>query len=93
MVVDDFDMRRSSFIPHKTDAPLVVDPDRMLSQPIGPQGFKTIAGRHPEIAQYPGLIQKTQLSESDVLNVRRQFSALAARPDQFGFGICEAPES
>jgi hypothetical protein len=56
MVVDDFDMRRSSLIPRKTDAPLVVDTDRMLSLPIGLKRFQAIAGWHPKIAQYPGLI-------------------------------------
>jgi hypothetical protein len=83
-------MRWPSLIPYKADAPLVIDPDRILSLPIGSQGLKTIAGRHPKIAQYPGLIQKTQLSESDVLDVRRQFSTPASRPDQLGFGIGEA---
>ena len=34
VVVDDFDMRRSSLIPDKTYTPLVVDPDRVLSLPV-----------------------------------------------------------
>jgi hypothetical protein len=36
------------------------------------------------------LIQKTKLPQSDVLDVRRQFSAPAPGPDQFRFGIGEA---
>jgi hypothetical protein len=59
----------------------------MLSLPIGSQGFKTIAGRHPKIAQYPGLIQKTQLSEGDVLMSAGNFRL--RRPDQ----ISSASES
>jgi len=31
MIVDDFDMSCASFAPDKTDAPLIVDADRMLS--------------------------------------------------------------
>jgi hypothetical protein len=34
----------------------------MLSLPIRLQHFQAIARRDPKIAQYPGLIQKTQLS-------------------------------
>jgi len=49
---------------------LVVDPDRVLSLSIGPQGLKAIAGRHAEITEYAGLIQKTKLSQSHILNVR-----------------------
>jgi hypothetical protein len=34
----------------------------MLSLSIRFQRFQAIAGRHPKVAQYPGLIQKAQLS-------------------------------
>jgi hypothetical protein len=40
----------------------------MLSLPIGLQRLKTIARRHAKIAQHPGLIQKAQFSQSDVLD-------------------------
>jgi len=68
---------------------LVIDPDRVLSLPISPWCLKAIAGWHTKIAQHPGLIQKTKLSQSDILDVCRQFSASAAGPDQFRFGIGE----
>jgi hypothetical protein len=62
----------------------------MLSLTIRSEGLEAIAGRNPEVAQHPGLIQKAQFSQSDALDVRRQFSAPAARPDQFRLGIGEA---
>jgi hypothetical protein len=43
----------------------------MLALPIGRQRLKTIAGRHAKIAQHPRLIEKTQFSQSDILDVRR----------------------
>ena len=43
----------------------------MLPLPIGLQRLKTIAGWYAKIAQYPRLIQKTQLSQCDILDVRR----------------------
>jgi hypothetical protein len=83
-------MRRSSFIPNETYAPLVVDPDRVLSLPIGPQRLQAIARWYAKITKQPSLIQKTKLSQSNVLDIGRQFATAAARPDQFCFGISEA---
>jgi hypothetical protein len=80
-------MRWSSLIPNETNAPLVIDPDRILPVSIRPQCLKAISGRHAEIAQHPRLIQKTKLSQSDILNVSGQSSAPTPRPDQFGLGI------
>jgi hypothetical protein len=37
-------MSWSSVIPDETDAPLIVDPDRMLTLAIGLQGFEPVAG-------------------------------------------------
>jgi hypothetical protein len=93
MVVDDFDTRRSSLIPHETYAPLVVDPNRVLSLAIGLQCLKAIAGWYTKIANHPSLIQKTKLSQSNVLDVRWQFSASASGPDQLGLGIGKSPGS
>jgi hypothetical protein len=62
----------------------------MLSLTIRSKGFKAVAGRHAKIAQHPWLIQKTKLSQRDILDVRRQFSAPTPGPDQFRFGIGKA---
>jgi hypothetical protein len=43
----------------------------MLSLAIRSNGLEAIAGRNAEIAQYPRLVQKTQFSESDILDIRR----------------------
>jgi hypothetical protein len=56
VIVDDFDMRRSSLIPYKADPPLIIDPDRMLSLTIRSKGFEAIPGRHPKITEHPRLI-------------------------------------
>jgi hypothetical protein len=54
-------MRRSSLIPSETYSPLVVDPDRILSLPVGLQRFKAVTRWNPKITDHPGLIQKTKL--------------------------------
>jgi hypothetical protein len=43
----------------------------MLSLTISPQCLEAIARGHTKIAQHPRLIQKTKLSQSDILDVRR----------------------
>jgi hypothetical protein len=61
----------------------------MLSLTIRSERFEPVAGRHTKIAQHAGLIQKTQFSQRNILNVRRQFPAPASGPDQFRFGVGE----
>jgi hypothetical protein len=43
----------------------------MLSLTVRFKRFEAIAGRHAQIGQHPRLIQKTQLPQSNILNVRR----------------------
>jgi hypothetical protein len=83
-------MRRSSFIPDETYSPLIVNPDRVLPLPISLEGLKAIAGGNTEIANDASLVQQAKLSQCNVLDVGREFSAPAPGPDQFGLGIGEA---
>jgi len=62
----------------------------MLPLTIRSKCLKTISGRNAKISQRPGLIEKTQLSQGNILDVGRQFSAPASGPDQFRFGIGKA---
>jgi hypothetical protein len=43
----------------------------MLSVTIRSKCFEAIAGRNAKIAQHPRLVQKTQFSQCDILDVRR----------------------
>jgi len=52
----------------------------MLPLTVRSKCFEAIARRNAKIAQYPRLIQKTKLSQSDGLDVCRQFRI--RRPDQ-----------
>jgi len=75
---------------NETYAPLVVDPNSVLSVPIRLQRLKPVAGWNAKIVEHAGLVQKTKLSQCDVLNVRRQFSASPSGPDQFCLGVGKA---
>ena len=62
----------------------------MLTLTIRPKCLEAVTGWNAKVSQRPGLIQKTQLSQGNVLDVGRQFSAPASGPDQFRFGIGKA---
>jgi hypothetical protein len=45
MIIDDFDLVALPFVPCEADAPLIVDPDAVLTGPLSFQSFQTICGR------------------------------------------------
>jgi hypothetical protein len=61
VTVDDFDMMGSSFPPDETDAPLLIDADRMLACAIRFQSFQPIAGRRSQITQNTQLFRRKRL--------------------------------
>jgi hypothetical protein len=49
VVIDEFDIIRTSVLPHEADPPLVIDPDAVLTSPVTFESFKPIAGRDSEV--------------------------------------------
>jgi hypothetical protein len=78
MVVDDFDMAWSSFLPDEADAPLVVDQDAVLAGAVAFQRFQPIAGRDTQILQDARLIEQTQFAQRRRLDIRRKRAASPA---------------
>ena len=52
----------------------------MLTLTIRPKCLEAVTGWNAKVSQRPGLIQKTQLSQGNILDVGRQFRL--RRPDQ-----------
>ena len=74
--------------PHKTDSPLLVYANRVLSLAVAPQCFQLIAGRRTQNAQFAGSVQLQQFAKSDafegaealrVLIVKKRFRFLGAK--------------
>src|SRR3546814_5121700 len=65
VVVHDFYVFGVRAIPAKADPELVVDPDAVLALAIAPQGFQTIARRHPQIIQATGPVELFQLASAN----------------------------
>jgi hypothetical protein len=65
VVVHDLNVCRPDFSPYETDAPLVVDPDAVLTSSIALQGFQAIARRSLQEVQCLCRVQLSELSLSD----------------------------
>src|SRR5262245_7715880 len=51
VIIDDFDVFRCAALPHETDAPLVVDSDRMLTLAVTLQRLQPITPNGGEVGQ------------------------------------------
>jgi len=60
-MVDDLDLGRTRIGPPEADAPLPVDPYRMLTRPVAAQCFEAVAGRHAQVGQSMGGMKQLQL--------------------------------
>lgn len=79
MIVDDLDIMHIFSIPTKTNAPLVVDSDAMLSLTISRQCFQPISRKDPQVAQFTDLIELNELSVCDAFDVYESVNAGALR--------------
>lgn len=71
VIIDDLDRMRSVVSPNETDAPLVIDPDGVLSGSIPLQRFQAIAWRYPQRQQADGCVKHQELATRDALDIRR----------------------
>jgi hypothetical protein len=83
MVVDDLDIKGCSVMPPEANLPLLVDAKAVLPTPIALQRFEAIAGRYPQIVQGSCLVQRTQLAQSDRLDLQGQPPASPAKSGLF----------
>jgi hypothetical protein len=51
------------FRPNEANAPLIVDPDRVLAPTIARKGFQPVRRRGAEVIQIAGLMQHIQLAQ------------------------------
>jgi hypothetical protein len=74
--------------PAKTDAPLIIDANAVLSQPVTFQGFQPVAWRHSQVIQTTGNLRLSELSPGYRSDINESPDALAPRQ---GFRL-RAPE-
>jgi len=71
MVINDFDIFRTSIRPPKAQSKLVVNPDAVLASAITAQCFQPIAGRHFKIFQLSRELKLTELSQCNPLKIHK----------------------
>jgi hypothetical protein len=71
VVIDDLDAISIAIIPRETDAPLVVDPDTMLSFSCSFQCLKSIGWWRSEVLQLLGIVQHPEIPARNRLNLAR----------------------
>jgi hypothetical protein len=74
MIIHNLRLLRVAGSPHETDPPLIIDPDAVLTLPSSPQCFKSIRGWQTKIFQPNRSVDRVELHERALLNVRREFS-------------------
>jgi hypothetical protein len=87
MIISDLDIECLTIGEAKADTPLIIDPDRMLTDAIALQGLKPIGRRQAQISDGPRRIQLLQAHGCTPQNIARQLAGFARSEEAFGAGI------
>jgi len=85
MIIGYFNIMGTVFLPRKTDSPLSVDADAVLSFAVITQEFKPIGRRYAKIIQGRRMMQENQLSFRKTLDILGQF--LGETTGKYFFGL------
>ena len=72
MVIRDLDVERVIATPFKTDSPLIINSDAMLSCAVTAKFFEPICGWNSQIIKADRIVDHAQFPQSYLLNVRWQ---------------------
>lgn len=85
MIVYDFNVVSVPLSPTEADAPLVIDPNAVLSLPVSGQFLKAVSRRDKKVIQLIRRIQGEQVPLSDAPQIRREFLRRLAVKYLFSF--------
>ena len=89
MVVNNLDLRGVGSGPAEADAPLVVDPDGMLSAAFPFKRLQTVARWQIEKCQFDRSIEQLQFDDGTLPEAARQVSGAPGDPQPFGVPVGE----
>ena len=96
MIIHYLDVVGISTLPFKTDAPLVVDANAILTLSIARQFLEAVGRRYAQILQDLGCIQDFKSPSGNPLDVLREFARELTIEDSFRFlareGLNHRPE-
>ncbi|HET7540187.1 MAG TPA: hypothetical protein VFK05_09955 [Polyangiaceae bacterium] len=84
MIVDDLDIVRVGSKPAEADAPLIIDSDAVLANPVPGEFLEAIGWRNAEVEEAGRGIKHDELAKGNSLEVRRQ----SANPLPFEKALC-----
>jgi hypothetical protein len=85
VVIGNFYILDTIGMPNKTDTPLLVNANAVLSLSVAAQFLKPVGRRNAQIIKGGGIMQHNKLSLRDLLNVPRQFFGKTAEKYLFRF--------
>jgi len=71
VVVNDLHAESIALVPDKTDPPLVINPDAVLTVTSPAKRFKAVGGWDAEVIQGSGIIEHTEFAPSHLLDISR----------------------
>jgi hypothetical protein len=81
VIVHNLDFMRAILTPDEDDAPLAVDPDRMLASPVASQCLQAVAGGKTQIIQPLGSVDCGEFPPGRYGQIPRHAAGLVARKD------------
>lgn len=79
MIIDDFDLLRGAIAPNKTDPPLIVNPDAVLTSSVPRQRFQSIPGNGGQIFQLVCGLEHPEFTPRHVRDTRKLAALLASK--------------
>jgi hypothetical protein len=70
MKIHNFDLMGVTVAPHKTDPPLIIDADAVLTSTIAMEHFQPLAGRRTQVRQLDRGIEHVELPQGRALDIR-----------------------
>jgi len=77
MIIHNLHIKRIAPSPAKTDPPLIVNADAVLSLPFSLEGLQAVSGRGSKVAQLHGAVQLSQFPARGPFNGDKAWHALA----------------
>jgi len=92
VVIHDLNIEGVSCPPFKTNAPLVIDPNAVLTLPVSVQGFQMVRRGNPQIVQRYRPAYHSELPKGHRLNVVGQPMGKGPVKNKLGFFPLEASD-
>jgi hypothetical protein len=77
VIINNLDLVSIGLAPYKTDSPLIVDPDAMLTLAVAAKFLQTVTGRNLQVLYGLRVVQHCELAPRGVLDALKTRAALA----------------